>query len=300
MPLATIRPFLSAGCCGRRCRGRSPRAPGRRGPCPPGVPRRADRHVVVRREVERRRARAVVVGERSVRVEAPDVNLHGWLLAVLAHHRPAGWSATGGHGTAAAGAGTGWLRIPTVPDGRHISRALIPRRHLATMPAMRATSPRRPRRVAPALFARARVLSAGSLLPSRVRPAVPAEGARPRPRPGVFEPGPLTHHRCVRRDVGQVTSSRRPRAHRRDGNPAPPGQPVPAQGGRRGLRGQRLRKLAGSTQVRELGTIETPIVLTNTLAVGPPWKASWRGRCPPGNEAVRSVNRWSARPTMAP
>jgi hypothetical protein len=32
--------------------------------------------------------------------------------------------------------------------------------------------------------------------------------------------------------------------------------------------GNAFGKLAGSTQVRELGTIETPIVLTNTLAVG--------------------------------
>ena len=33
--------------------------------------------------------------------------------------------------------------------------------------------------------------------------------------------------------------------------------------------GNAFGKLAGSTQVHELGTIETPIVLTNTLAVGP-------------------------------
>ena len=32
--------------------------------------------------------------------------------------------------------------------------------------------------------------------------------------------------------------------------------------------GNAFGKLAGSTQVNELGTIETPIVLTNTLAVG--------------------------------
>jgi D-aminopeptidase len=32
--------------------------------------------------------------------------------------------------------------------------------------------------------------------------------------------------------------------------------------------GNAFGKLAGSTQVTELGTIETPIVLTNTLAVG--------------------------------
>jgi len=32
--------------------------------------------------------------------------------------------------------------------------------------------------------------------------------------------------------------------------------------------GNAFGKLAGSTQVNELGTIETPIVLTNTLSVG--------------------------------
>ena len=33
--------------------------------------------------------------------------------------------------------------------------------------------------------------------------------------------------------------------------------------------GNAFGKLAGSTQVQELGTIETPIVLTNTLAWEP-------------------------------
>ena len=32
--------------------------------------------------------------------------------------------------------------------------------------------------------------------------------------------------------------------------------------------GNAFGKLAGSTQVDELGTIETPVVLTNTLSVG--------------------------------
>lgn len=50
-------------------------------------------------------------------------------------------------------------------------------------------------------------------------------------------------------------------------------------------------KLVGSTQVMELGQIETPIVLTNTLSV---WDAasavaSWT-LAQPGNEDVRSVN----------
>ena len=55
--------------------------------------------------------------------------------------------------------------------------------------------------------------------------------------------------------------------------------------------GNAFGKLAGSTQVVELGTIETPIVLTNTLSV---WDAA-RAVVTyvlgvPGNEEVRSVN----------
>jgi D-aminopeptidase len=55
--------------------------------------------------------------------------------------------------------------------------------------------------------------------------------------------------------------------------------------------GNAFGKLAGSTQVHELGTIESPIVLTNTLSVGAAIEGvvaevlSW-----PGNEDVRSVN----------
>jgi D-aminopeptidase len=55
--------------------------------------------------------------------------------------------------------------------------------------------------------------------------------------------------------------------------------------------GNAFGKLAGSTQVEELGTIETPIVLTNTLAVGTAVEAvvAWT-LAQPGNQAVRSVN----------
>jgi D-aminopeptidase len=55
--------------------------------------------------------------------------------------------------------------------------------------------------------------------------------------------------------------------------------------------GNAFGKLAGSTQVDELGTIETPIALTNTLSVGAvieglvQWTLSQ-----PGNEKVQSVN----------
>ena len=55
--------------------------------------------------------------------------------------------------------------------------------------------------------------------------------------------------------------------------------------------GNAFGKLAGSTQVDELGTIETPIVLTNTLGVGTAMDAVVRYTlAQPGNEAVRSVN----------
>jgi D-aminopeptidase len=50
-------------------------------------------------------------------------------------------------------------------------------------------------------------------------------------------------------------------------------------------------KMAGVTQVQELGELETPILLTNTLAVGRAVEAlvDWT-LARPGNEAVRSVN----------
>jgi D-aminopeptidase len=55
--------------------------------------------------------------------------------------------------------------------------------------------------------------------------------------------------------------------------------------------GNAFGKLAGSTQVQELGTIETPIVLTNTLGVGTAVDAVVRWTlAQPGNENVRSVN----------
>src|SRR5947209_14205331 len=55
--------------------------------------------------------------------------------------------------------------------------------------------------------------------------------------------------------------------------------------------GNAFGKLAGSTQVTELGTIETPIVLTNTLSVGTAVEALVRYTlAQPGNEQVRSVN----------
>ena len=55
--------------------------------------------------------------------------------------------------------------------------------------------------------------------------------------------------------------------------------------------GNGFGKLAGATQINELGEIETPIVLTNTLAVPRAMDAviDWT-LAQPGNERVRSVN----------
>lgn len=55
--------------------------------------------------------------------------------------------------------------------------------------------------------------------------------------------------------------------------------------------GNAFGKLAGSTQVDELGTIETPIALTNTLSVGAVMEGIVRWTLDqPGNDNVRSVN----------
>ena len=55
--------------------------------------------------------------------------------------------------------------------------------------------------------------------------------------------------------------------------------------------GNAFGKLAGSTQVDELGTIETPIALTNTLSVGAVMEGLVRWTLDqPGNDGVRSVN----------
>jgi len=111
--------------------------------------------------------------------------------------------------------------------------------------------------------------------------------------PGILSPGPLnaiTDVAGVR--VGQVTvmegqgtrtgvTAILPHA----GNPF--ADRVPA--GLFAMNG--FGKMAGVTQVQELGELETPILLTNTLAVGRAVEAlvDWT-LAQPGNEAVRSVN----------
>jgi D-aminopeptidase len=125
-----------------------------------------------------------------------------------------------------------------------------------------------------------------------------AEPVRPRARdlglaPGVFRTGPLnciTDVAGVR--VGQVTLSTGDNV--RTGVTAI----LPHQGNLFQDKvpggvyvGNAFGKLAGSTQVQELGTIETPIVLTNTLNVGTAVEAvvAWTLR-QAGNEKVMSVN----------
>jgi D-aminopeptidase len=121
---------------------------------------------------------------------------------------------------------------------------------------------------------------------------------RPRARdlglaPGVFEPGrfnAITDVAGVR--VGHVTLQ--------EGNAVRTGvTAIVPHGGNvfqdkvagAVFTGNAFGKLAGSTQVDELGTIETPIVLTNTLSVGAAVEGtvSWTLQ-QAGNETVRSVN----------
>jgi D-aminopeptidase len=125
-----------------------------------------------------------------------------------------------------------------------------------------------------------------------------AQPARPRARdlglsPGVFSPGPLdaiTDVAGVR--VGHVT------VVEGDGVRTGVTAIVPHGGnvfqdkvGAGIFVGNAFGKLAGSTQVEELGTLETPVVLTNTLSVGTAMEAVVAYTLGlPGNEEVRSVN----------
>ncbi len=136
----------------------------------------------------------------------------------------------------------------------------------------------------------------------RAQEQKPSPSARPRARemgvkPGLYEPGPnnaITDVPGVR--IGQVTLS----------EDLPGGKAVrtgvtailPHSGNlfREKLAGavhvfNAFGKLVGSAQVNELGQIETPILLTNTLSV---WDAAaamtdWM-LAAPGNENVRSIN----------
>ena len=127
--------------------------------------------------------------------------------------------------------------------------------------------------------------------------ALPQTG-RPRARdlglkPGVFPPGPLNAITDVAGvKVGHVTLV--------EGDTVHTGVTAILPGDWNLFRekvpgavfvGNAFGKLAGSTQVEELGTIETPIVLTNTLNVGTAMEGVIAYTLAfPGNEHVASVN----------
>jgi D-aminopeptidase len=131
-----------------------------------------------------------------------------------------------------------------------------------------------------------------------VASALAQSETRPRAReiglaPGVFAPGPLnaiTDVNGVR--VGHVTLI--------EGDAVRTGVTVVVPHGGNLFQdkvpgavfvGNAFGKLAGSTQVEELGTIETPIALTNTLSVGAVIDGLVRWTLDqPGNQNVRSVN----------
>ena len=122
--------------------------------------------------------------------------------------------------------------------------------------------------------------------------------SRPRARdlgigPGVMEPGPLnaiTDVEGVR--VGQTTLVQADTIRTGVTAILPHGGNLFREKVAGGVFvGNAFGKLAGSTQVQELGTIESPIVLTNTLSVGTALEATVRWTlAQPGNENVRSVN----------
>ncbi|HUQ88184.1 MAG TPA: P1 family peptidase [Vicinamibacterales bacterium] len=138
-------------------------------------------------------------------------------------------------------------------------------------------------------------LLAGLLL---VVSQVSAQESRPRAReiglaPGVFEPG----SRNAITDVAGVSVGH---ATLNEGDSIRTGVTVvvPHQGNvfqdkvpGAVFVGNAFGKLAGSTQVDELGTIETPIALTNTLSVGAVMEGVVRWTLDQsGNDNVRSVN----------
>ena len=124
------------------------------------------------------------------------------------------------------------------------------------------------------------------------------DGGRPRARdiglaPGVFTPGPLNAITDVAGvKVGHLTLDIDDRVRTGVTVIVPHGgnlfqDKVPGAV----FVGNAFGKLAGSTQVEELGTIETPIALTNTLSVGAAVEGLVRWTLmQPGNEQVRSVN----------
>ena len=128
--------------------------------------------------------------------------------------------------------------------------------------------------------------------------AIPAEDKRPRLRElgvtlGVFDPGPLnaiTDVRGVRVGHRTVIEGERIRTGvtaivPHEGNVFQDKTPAAV------VIGNGFGKLMGTTQIIELGELETPILLTNTLAVAQAAEGTVRWTlAQPGNEQVLSVN----------
>jgi D-aminopeptidase len=133
---------------------------------------------------------------------------------------------------------------------------------------------------------------------SAVLPANAADDKRPRLRDlgvaiGVFDPGPLnaiTDVRGVRVGHRTIIEGERIRTGvtavvPHEGNVFQDKVPAAV------VVGNGFGKLMGTTQIIELGEIESPILLTNTLAVGQAAEGTVRWTlAQPGNEAVQSVN----------
>jgi D-aminopeptidase len=133
------------------------------------------------------------------------------------------------------------------------------------------------------------VLAVGALSAQEMRPRARELGVAP----GVFQPGPLNA-------ITDVTGVSVGHATIIQGDQVRTGVTVivPHQGNvfqdkvpGAVFVGNAFGKLAGSTQVDELGTIETPIALTNTLSIGAVMDGLVRWTLDqPGNDSVRSVN----------
>jgi D-aminopeptidase len=131
--------------------------------------------------------------------------------------------------------------------------------------------------------------AAATMLSAQARPRARELGIRP----GILTPGPLNA-------ITDVAGVRVGHATIRQGDHVRTGVTAVLPHGGNLFRekvpgavfvGNAFGKLAGSTQVHELGTIESPIILTNTLSVGIAMEAVVRWTlAQPGNESVRSVN----------
>ncbi len=138
------------------------------------------------------------------------------------------------------------------------------------------------------------LLAVSALAGAQEPPTTP----RPRARdigikPGIYDPGPLNAITDVAGvEVGQVTLIRGDNVRTGVTVILPhPGNPFQDRVAAAIYVANGFGKLVGYTQVNELGQIETPIVLTNTLSV---WDAAaaladWVLKLP-GNETVLSVN----------